>query len=50
MASIANVPGRSPEGLRLRISRKYREDARMLASEVELRIADLRLNETDEQM
>ena len=50
MASIADVPGRSQEGVRLSIARKYREDARMLASEVELRIAELRLGEIDERM
>ncbi len=45
MASIADVPGRSQEGVRLSIARKYRTDAAMLAAEVDLRIAELRLDE-----
>ena len=45
MASIADVPGRSQEGVRLNIARKYRNDAAMLAAEVDLRVAELRLDE-----
>lgn len=45
MASIADVPGRSQEGIRLSIARKYRNDAAMLAAEVDLMIAELRLDE-----
>ena len=37
MASIADVLGRSEEGLRLSIARKYRDDAAMLAAEVDQR-------------
>ena len=47
MASIADVPGRTQEGVRLNIARKYRNDAAMLAAEVDLRVAELRLDEMD---
>ena len=47
MASIAD--GRSEEGLRLSIARKYRDDAAMLAAEVDLRIAELRLDQMDRE-
>ena len=47
MAPIADVPGRTQEGVRLNIARKYRNDAAMLAAEVDLRVAELRLDEID---
>ena len=47
MASIADVPGRTQEGVRLNIARKYRNDPAMLAAEVHLRVAELRLDEMD---
>ena len=49
MASIADVPGRTQEGVRLNIARRYRNDAAMLAAEVDLRVAELRLDELDRE-
>ena len=48
MAPIADVPGRSHEGFRLSIARKYRDEAAALTAEVDLRIAELRLDEMDQ--
>ena len=47
LCKIADVPGRTQEGARLNIARKYRNDAAMLAAEVDLRVAELRLDKMD---
>ena len=49
MTAIADVPGRSHEGFRLSIARKYRDDAAELTAEVDLRMAELRLDEMDRE-
>ena len=49
MTVIADVPGRSHEGFRLNIARKYRDDAAALAADVDLRIAEIRLGEMDQE-
>ncbi len=43
MASVKDIPGHSEDGFRLRIKRKYRRAVRTFVSEVELRIAEMRL-------
>ena len=50
MASVVDIPGYSEEGASLRIARRYRNDAKALVSEVDLRIAELRLDELDQQL
>ncbi len=49
MASIAEVPGRSHEGFKLKIARKYRDGAAALAAEVDLRIVEIRLDEMEQE-
>ncbi len=49
MASLKDIPGHTEDGIRLTIGRKYRRAARLLVSEVKLRIAEIRLAELEEQ-
>ena len=47
MASVVDIPGHEEDGFRLKVSRKYRKDARALLSEAELRIVEIRLREIE---
>jgi hypothetical protein len=43
LSSVKDIPGHGEDGFRLRIKRKYRRAVRTFVSEVELRIAEMRL-------
>ena len=45
--SVVDIPGHEEDGFRLTVSRKYRKDAQALLSEVELRMAEIRLKEIE---
>ena len=47
IASVVDITGHEEDGFRLKVSRKYRKDARALLSEAELRIVEIRLREIE---
>ena len=45
--SMVDIPGHEEDGFRLRVSRRYPRVAQALLSEVELRMAEIRLSEVE---
>ena len=50
MEAVADVPGRDGAEISLRIARKHRDAAAGLVSEVDLKVAETRLDELDRDM